>query len=406
MSLAETRALTPIDLSQNELYSSDSWREPFAELRRTAPVSYCPESPYGAYWSVVTHDLIQQVELDHTVYSNSPDITLVDGGGADAFPTFLNMDPPRHTEIRRVFAEAFTPTQMNERTPEIRERTRALLDSLPLGETIDWVSDVSVPLTIGMLAILLDFPWDERYDLKKWSDMATEFSPDRMTEERHNEFMAEMAQMMMRFHALLEPRRAAPMANDLLSRMVHNEVTAAFNPMELMANIVLVVVAGNDTTRNSMSGLIEGLNRYPDQLDVLRADRSLIANVAQEAIRYQSPVIHMRRTATADAELGGQQIRKGDKVVLWYLSANRDESVFPDAERFDVARDNARRHLAFGHGIHRCVGARLAEVQLAILIEEILDRNIRVVQTGTPERQPSAFLRTFNAMPVRIERIG
>ena len=397
------RALNPVDVSDSALYTEDRWREPFAQLRAEAPVSWREDSAYGGYWSVVTHDLIQQVELDPATYSSQlGNITIAEGVAGSEFPNFIAMDPPRHTEQRRVVAAAFTPSQMLHRERQVKERTRELLDSLPIGETFCWVNQVAVPLTIGMLAIVLDFPWEERDSLRKWSDMASNVSPEVMTEEYAQAFFAEMGIMLARFDALLEERRVQPPADDLLSRMVHSEAMGNLTALEKIANIALLIVGGNDTTRNSMGELVEALHKYPDQLGRLRADRSLIANAAQEIVRWQSPVTHMRRTLTKDAELAGQSLKAGEKIVLWYISGNRDESVFPDADRYDVARANARRHLGFGHGIHRCVGARLAEIQLDTLIEEMLERNWRVVPQGAPTRLASPFLHGFTAMPVQI----
>jgi cytochrome P450 len=399
------RAINPVDVSDTALYTEDRWREPFAQLRAEAPVSWREDSPYGGYWSVVTHDLIQQVELDPATYSSQiGNITIAEGVAGSEFPNFIAMDPPRHTEQRRVVAAAFTPSQMAQRERQVRERTKELFDALPLGEEIDWVSAVSIPLTIGMLAIVLDFPWEERFDLRKWSDMASNVSPEVMTEEYSQKFFAEMGLMLARFDALLEARRVQPPADDLLSRMVHSEAMGSLTPLERIANIALLIVGGNDTTRNSMSGLVEALHRYPGELERLRADKALFGNAAQEIIRWQSPVTHMRRTMTRDAELGGQQLKAGEKVVMWYISANRDEAMFPDADRFDAGRDNARRHLGFGHGIHRCVGARLAEIQLDTLIEEIVTRRLRIVPTAPPARLASPFLHGITALPVRIEQ--
>jgi cytochrome P450 len=403
--LARERAISPYDVSRNELYVEDKWREPFAWLRANMPVSWCPQSPFGGYWSVVTHELIQQVELDPQVYSSSwkrGNITIADSVNETEFPNFIAQDPPIHTAQRKVIAPAFGPSQMVKLDRMVRESTKTLLDGLPRGETFDWVERVSIPQTIGMLCILFDMPFAEWQDIKRWSDWASGVSEDSLTDEYRAKFMAQMGEMLMRFDRELEARRGLPPSDDLLSRMVHSEAMGNLTPPERIANIALLIVGGNDTTRNSMSALVEALDRYPGELDKLRADPSLIPNAAQEIIRWQSPVTHMRRTATQDAVLGGQQIREGEKLVLWYISANRDESVFPDAERFDVSRDNARRHLAFGHGIHRCVGARLAEVQVATLIEEIVNRGWQIEPQGKPTRLASPFLHGFTAMPVRI----
>ncbi len=405
--LLDNRAINPVDVSADALYVEDRWREPFARLRADMPVSWCADSPFGGYWSVVTHALVQEVELRHDVFSSRWDkgnITIADSVGGTEFPNFLAQDQPIHTAQRRVISPAFNPSQMGKLETQVRERTKALIDGLPLGETFDWVERVSIPQTLGMLCLLFDMPFDEWRDLKRWSDYASGVSAENLNDEYRAEFMVQMTEMLARFDRELEARRALPPTDDLLSRMVHSEAMGNMEPIERIANIALLIVGGNDTTRNSMSGLVEALDRYPDQLDRLRADPSLIPNAAQEIIRWQSPVTHMRRTALADTDLGGQRIREGEKIVLWYISANRDESVFPDAERFDVGRENARRHLAFGHGIHRCVGARLAEIQLATLIEEIVERRFRIRHVGTPTRLASPFLHGFTAMPVRIEQ--
>ncbi|WP_353226965.1 cytochrome P450 [Novosphingobium sp.] len=401
-----TRAINPFDVSQNALYTDDTWREPFARLRAKMPVSWCPQSPFGAYWSVVTHAPVMEVELAPQVFSSSHalgNITIADTPPETSLANFIAMDAPGHTEQRKVVAPAFSPSQMVKADALVRQRTHELIARLPVGETFCWVNDVAIPLTIGMLCVLFDFPWDERADLKLWSDWASNVQPDRDA-DYNQRFLAEMQRMLVRFDALMDDRRQRPPSDDLLSRMVHSTAMGNLNPFERISNLALLVVAGNDTTRNSMAGLVEALARYPAQLDILRADPSLIANAAQEIVRWQSPVTHMRRTATADYTLHGQTIRAGEKVVMWYISANRDETVFADAERFDVTRDNARRHLGFGHGSHRCVGARLAEVQLATLIEELVSQRIRVVPQGEPTRLASSFLHGFTQMPVQIIR--
>jgi cytochrome P450 len=355
----------------------------------------------------VTHETIQQIELMPEVFSSSwklGNITIAESINEAEFPNFIAQDPPIHTAQRKVIAPAFSPGQMIKLEAQVRERAKMLFDTLPIGETFDWVESLAIPQTLGMLCSLFDFPFEEWRDLKRWSDYGSGVSADNLTPEYRAEWMKQMGEMLARFDRELDARKGLPPTDDLLSRMVHSEAMGNLPPLERLANIALLIVAGNDTTRNSIAGLIEALNLYPEELDVLRADPTLSANAAQEIIRWQTPVTHMRRTATQDVEVGGQLIRAGEKIVMWYISGNRDESVFPDAERFDVRRENARRHIGFGHGIHRCVGARLAEVQIAAVIDEIVERGLRPVMAGSPARLASPFLHGFNAMPVRLVR--
>ncbi len=402
------RPATITDFSDATLYTDDVWREPFAKQRASAPLSYLPDSPYGPYWSAVTLDLIQQIELQPKIFSSSYEhggITITEGLVGEEFPNFIAMDEPQHTAQRKVVQPSFKPSEMARRETEIRIRTAQLFDSLPVGETFDWVDKVSIELTIGMMAIIFDFPWEQRRDLKRWSDIASDVQPGQ-DEARRERFYAEMFAMLNAFDSLLEAKRALPPTDDLMSRMIHSDAMGNMPQMERLANIALLIVGGNDTTRNSMSGFIDAINQYPDQFALLREKPELIPNAAQEIIRWQSPVTHMRRTCLQDVEIGGQHLAKGDKVILWYISGNRDESVFTDADRFDVTRENARRHIAFGHGIHRCVGARLAEIQLAVLFEEIIRRNVRIEMQETPTRLSSCFLHGFTAMSVKMVPMG
>jgi cytochrome P450 len=406
MATLADRPINHVDVSQDALYVENTWREPFAKLRAEMPLSWCPDSPFGAYWSAVSHALIAEVELRHDVFSSRWDlgnITIAEAVNGEGFPNFIAQDQPIHTAQRKVIAPAFSPSQMIKLDAQVKALTKKLFDGLPIGEEFDWVERVSIPQTLGMLCILFDMPFEEWPDMKRWSDWASGVSSEKLNDEYRAEFMVQMGEMLARFDRELEDRRGKPATDDLLSRMVHSEAMGNMEPIERIANIALLIVGGNDTTRNSMSALVEAFDRYPEQLARLRAEPSLIPNAAQEIIRWQSPVTHMRRTALEDTELGGQVIKKGEKVVMWYISANRDEAVFPNAEQFDVARDNARRHLGFGHGIHRCVGAKLAENQLATLIGEIVSRKIRIVPQGAPTRLASPFLRGFTAMPVTIE---
>ena len=393
-----------LDPSLPERFADGSAHAMFAQLRREAPVHYCPGSQFGPFWSISRYDDIFAIEAQPALFSSEAKhggVSIIDINPAEAsyFESFIMMDPPRHQQKRRTIAPAFTPSEMARLTGSIRTRTAACLDALPRGERFSWVERVSIPLTIDMLAILFDFPWYERGNLRIWSDAITSLD---MIANRPQERAGLLFQMAGRFHQLWQERLAADPASDLLSMMIHSQSFGEMDAAEFMGNMATLIVGGNDTTRNSMSGLAEALTLWPGQWDKLRAEPSLIANAASEIIRWQSPALHMRRTALEDVEFKGHQIRKGDKLVLWYVSANREEGLFPDGDLFLVDRPNARRHLSFGYGIHRCVGARLAELQLQVLIEEMLRRDIRLEAAGPVERAAHPFLAIVNAVPVRL----
>jgi len=400
-------SLATLDPSVPQRFADGTADAVFTRLRREAPVHYCPASAFGPFWSISRYEDIAAIEGQPMLFSSEArhgGVSIIDINPAEAtyFESFIMMDPPRHTGKRRVIAPAFTPSEMARLGQSIRERTAIRLDSLPVGKAFDWVSSVSIDLTIDMLAILFDFPWDERHKLRVWSDAITSLEMMRIAPEQRVALLFEMAG---RFHALWQERAAADPGPDLLSMMIHSNDLAQMDAAEFMGNMATLIVGGNDTTRNSMSGMVEAFSRWPEQWDKLRAQPDLIANAASEIIRWQCPAIHMRRTALEDIEFKGHLIRKGDKVVLWYLSANREEELFPQGDLLQVDRPNARRHLSFGHGIHRCVGARLAELQLQILLEEMLRRNLRVELAGPVEREPHPFLAIINAAPV-ILRAG
>lgn len=400
--------LAPIDVSLAELYAEDRWQEPFRELRAKAPIQYVPDSKFGPYWSVSTYKPIVHIEALPKIFSSSWNY----GGISIAFdphellenevrqPMFIAMDPPHHTAQRRTVAPSFGPSEVAAMKAECQARTGALLDSLPIGESFDWVRRVSIELTTGMLAKLFDFPWDEREKLTHWSDVGGDVEMIRSPEGlayRNTELMS----MGMAFAELWQQKVANP-GKDLISVMLQSEAMNHMSQEEFIGNLVLLIVGGNDTTRNSMSSYAYGLSLFPDERAKLEADPSLIPNAVQELIRWQTPLSHMRRTAEQDFEIDGVTISKGDKVVLWYISANRDESVFKDPDRIIVDRDNARRHLSFGYGIHRCVGARVAELQLVTLLEEMAKRRLRANVVAEPVRVPACFVHGYKSLQVEL----
>ncbi|MCY1670442.1 cytochrome P450 [Novosphingobium sp. SL115] len=402
------------DVSRSDIYVEDRWQSIFAEMRAQAPVNRVPESPYGAYWNVASHKAIMHVESLPELFSSSWEYGGITIGDPPAdvdpaklaerqLPMFIAMDRPDHTGQRRTVAPAFTPAKMVEMEAEIRRRTADVLDSLPWGERFDWVDKVSIELTTGMLALLFGFPWEDRRLLTFWSDWAgdVELTLARDLADTRFGFLSEMAHY---FQRLWGARMQAPPTGDLISMMIHSEAMNHMSPQEFMGNLVLLIVGGNDTTRNTMSGIIHALDHFPDQRELLESDPSLIPNAVQECIRFVTPLAHMRRTATADADLFGHQIKAGEKLILWYISANRDETVFENPDKLIVNRPNARRHLSFGHGIHRCVGARLAELQLRILLEEMHERRMRVRVRGDVQRVRANFVHGFRKLEVELEK--
>ena len=402
--------IDPIDVSLAELYAQDRWQEPFRKLRAEAPIQYVPASDFGPYWSVSTYKPIVQIEALPKIFSSdwqkggiaiSGDPMLLEQYNMRE-PMFIAMDPPQHSGPRRAVAPSFGPSEVAAMKAECVARTGEVLDSLPIGEPFDWVQKVSIELTTGMLAKLFAFPWEQRDKLTEWSDYGGDVelikNPDTV-ELR----LAKMQEMGMAFAALWQERLANP-GKDLVSVMLQSEAMREMPPEEFIGNLILLIVGGNDTTRNSMSAYAYALNKYPGERAKLEADPSLIPNAVQELIRWQTPLSHMRRTVTEDTVVDGVQMKKGDKVVMWYLSANRDESVFEDGEAVRVDRENARRHLSFGYGIHRCVGARVAELQLVTLLEEMAKRRLRANVLAEPVRVAACFVHGYKSLQVELSR--
>ncbi|HEY5048269.1 MAG TPA: cytochrome P450 [Rhizomicrobium sp.] len=398
---AYSMPLDRINVADPELFRTDTIWPYFERLRKEDPVHYCAEHEFGPYWSVTKYNDIMAVDTNHEAFSSEPNITIVDPKDDFRLPMFIAMDPPKHDAQRKVVTPAVSPMNLEHLAPVIRERAGKILDSLPRGEEFDWVDKVSIELTTMTLATLFDFPWEDRRKLTYWSDIATAGKHSRLyvSDEHRRETLFECVDYFMK---LWNERVNAPPKSDLISLLAHGDSTRNMERNEYLGNLILLIVGGNDTTRNTISGSVLALNQNQDQYAKLRGHRDLIPSMVSETIRWQTPLAHMRRNAKRDVELGNKTIRKGDKVIMWYVSGNRDEEVIANPNAYIIDRPRARQHLSFGFGIHRCVGNRLAELQLKIIWEEIMKRFPVIEVTGEPERVPSSFVKGYEKLPVRI----
>jgi cytochrome P450 len=400
---AWTMPLDQINVADPVLFQNNDIYEYFRRLRAEDPVHLADGGEdIGRYWSVTKwHDIVH-VDTNHEIYSSEPTITLFDPKDDFRLAMFIAMDPPKHDVQRKTVQPIVAPASLASLESVIRERAGKILDELPRGEVFDWVDRVSIELTTQMLATLFDFPWEDRRLLTWWSDVAT--SPiEAGLVASEDERRAILFECVAYFTNLWNERVNAEPKPDLISMLAHGEHTRNMDQMEYLGNLILLIVGGNDTTRNSISGGLYALNKNPAEYDKLRAGgAAMIPGMVSETIRWQTPLAYMRRTVTQDTELGGKSLKKGDKVAMWYVSGNRDEDVIENGEAFIIDRPRARQHMSFGFGIHRCVGNRLAEMQLRVVWEEILKRFQKIELVGEPERVYSSFVKGYAKMPVRI----
>ena len=395
--------LEELNPAQPELFQADQQYKFFERLRKEAPIHKTEVSQFGPYWSVTRYEDIMHVDKSHQIFSSETGITLNDEDEDFKLPMFIAMDPPTHDVQRKTVASSVSPTNLGNMEALIRERARTVLDALPEGETFDWVETVSIELTTMMLATLFDFPFEDRRKLTRWSDITFAIPQPGGIIESAQQRRDELLECLEYFQRLKAERLENP-GHDLVSMMAHGKDTKDLSPMEYLGNLLLLIVGGNDTTRNTMSGSVYALNQFPDEFTKLKANPDLIPQMVAEVIRWQTPLAYMRRTANHDIEIGGKPIKKNDQILMWYASGNRDEAVFEDPDRLDIQRPNARQHLSFGFGIHRCMGNRLAELQLRILWEELLQRFDTIEVQAEPERTFSSFVNGYTQMPVVVTR--
>jgi cytochrome P450 len=404
---AYSTPLDQFDVGSPELFRDYTFWPYFERLRKEEPIHYSRGGMFGPYWSLTKYNDIMEVETNHAMFSSAAalgGISIRDQPVEFRRTSFIAMDQPHHGPQRKTVAPMFTPTHLDELATNIRKRSAEVLDHLPRNETFDWVDRVSIELTTQMLAVLFDFPWEERRKLTRWSDVSTAI-PGGGVVDTEEAKQAELRECAEYFGRMWDERIKQPPKSDLLSMMAHSPATRHLresSPENFLGNLTLLIVGGNDTTRNTLSGSIVALNENPDQYKKLRENPALIESFVPEVIRWQTPLAHMRRTALEDVEFKGKQIKKGDKVVMWYVSGNYDDDVIENPESFIIDRKRPRTHLSFGFGIHRCVGLRLAELQLKIIWEEILKRFEKIEVVGEPKRPYSSFVKGYETLPVRI----
>jgi len=413
-----------ISLSRAETFQDqDAVHEIFSELRKEEPVAWCPETEEGTgFWSITKYDDIQFVSKNPKLFSSDrvhggitfpsqesrrlrnisrskgvqnkfKDLNILEAGDS-----MIQMDPPVHTKHRHMVAPGFSPKRLSNLTPHIRERCVDILDQLAGTGECEFISSVAAELPIQMLAELFGVNQEDRTKLLGWSNVIIGGDdPDMRLDTDHVvTALTELYQYALDLH---QKRREEP-GDDLISMLANTEVEGKLTSInDYVSAFILLIVAGNETTRNSISGGVLALSQHPEEKQKLLNDPSIIANAVDEIIRWVHPVIYMARTALEDINLGDQNIKKGDRLVLWYMSGNRDEDKWEDPFSFKVTREGPR-HLSFGYGQHLCIGWRLAEIQLTVCIEEILKRFPDFEVKGEVKRMRSNFLNSIKHMNV------
>ena len=399
--------LSDLDPSVQTRFQSGEHFEVFDRLRAEAPVYFHETTQYGPFWSISNYKDIIEVEANPKVFSSDAaygGIWIKQQPKDTIRKSFMTADQPEHDQQRKVVNPIVSPTNLHDMETKVRDIVTLVLDDLPLNEEIDWVERVSVEVTGRVLCELMDFPVEERLDLTTWSDIVnTDVDAGTEISDEYKKLEA-LAPMIVKFKQLFAERTAMEPKTDLISMLAHSQETASMEPQQFVGMLVLLMVGGNDTTRNSISGGVDALNKFPEQYRKLRENPELVDSMVPEIIRWVTPVAHMRRTALADYELRGQTIKKGDKVIMWYCSGNRDDAVIEDPYSFKIDRKNPRQHVSFGFGIHRCLGNRMAEMQLRILWEEILKRGWIIETTGEPERRFSNFVVGIDSLKAIVRK--
>lgn len=372
--------------------------ELFKRLRTEAPVYWEPLPEGGGFWALTKyHDLIAASQ-DYSIFSSSYGTNIEDAqGGVELM--MINMDPPRHTKLRTLVSKGFTPKMVRAMEPHVREIATSIVDGVAKKGSCDFVTEVAAELPLQVIAELIGIPMDERHLVFDWSNRM--IGLDDPEYGNSLEEASQAAVSMFAYADTLAKQHRKERKDDLINALLDAEVDGEqLTEMEFNVFFLLLAVAGNETTRNLISGGMHALCEYPEQFARLRADPDLLTTAVEEMLRWVTPVMYFRRTVMRDTELGGQRMREGEKVTLWYIAANRDEEVFPDGDTFDAGR-SPNNHLAFGGGgAHFCLGASLARLEIRVIFEEILRRLPDIKLAGPVAHLRSNFINGTKHMPV------
>jgi cytochrome P450 len=380
-------------LVDDEFYAGDPFPQ-YARLRSEAPVAW---NATKGFWAVSRWDEVMAVSTDPKTFCSGRGILVMEiGASYDTPPTMMHTDPPEHTVYRKLAQPGFAPGRMRALEGDVRRRAKLLVDEIEPGRQVDFVEAVAVPFPLYIISALLGMPDEDWRRFFEWSEAVIPGATD-WSDEKRATLQAEMHDTLL---AATVARRTDP-RDDLISVLAQVEIEGRrLTDAELTMFLVQLLVAGNETTRNLISGGLVALAERPEAWERLRGDRSLAPPAVEEMLRWTTPVVSFMRTATRDTELGGQAIREGDPVLMLYASANRDERQFgPTADRFDIGR-NPNQHVAFGFGTHFCIGATLARIEARVLLEELLDRFATIELAGDVERSHSSVIAGVKHAPL------
>ena len=408
MSATTEQDLNNVDLADPAVWDAGPPYELFARLQREAPVHFSRQAvapDEGGFWSIVRHEDVRTVTRDFKAFSSERrGIFLVDDIGVPLDVQrlqMISMDPPRHDRLKALVTKAFTPDRVAEHEAHINEIIASVLDSVADRETFDLVADVARPIPARVIGSMLGTPPEDDEKLVHWTNVFTAFE-DPKVREQWGDTQAIFMEIIEYVNGQIEARRNSPQ-NDLVTALMNAEVDGEkLNEAEIAVFFVLLMSAGNDSTRATYSATMKALLENPDQLALLRERPELLEATVEEGLRYAPAFAFMARAATCDVELHGQTIKENDRVLLWYLASNRDESVFPNPHKFDITREGLDNHQAFGgRGRHFCLGANLARLELKLWIKHTIERFPDLELAGEPTRVRALFLNQYNSIPVR-----